>query len=62
MMLAKRIAYTLLCPAIVCLMAWLAGYNFDERGYTAFLVFYVSLGAALFVWWSPSWKPLDRDA
>lgn len=45
-----RIFYTILAPIVVCIMAWLGGFDFDKRGFVAWVVFYCSFFSALFTW------------
>ena len=52
----KRIGATLAVPAVSAAVAWVGGYDFDERGFwqayaLAFVLFFMAL-----VWLYPGWK------
>ncbi len=38
-----KFVFAILSPFIVCFGAWCGGFDFDERGFEAFLVFTVTL-------------------
>lgn len=46
----KRIIITACAPIVVCSLAWLAGFDFDKRGFSAFAVGYISFFSAFFAW------------
>lgn len=52
----KRIACSIFAGLAVCAMAWIGGFDFNERGFIAFFVAYVSACAALMTYWFPNWK------
>jgi len=47
----KKYIYALLVVAVVFLMSWAQGFNFDERGSTLFITLYlaISLGGLAYV-------------
>ena len=52
----KRIASSILAFWFVLGSAWTLGFNFNERGLAAFLVFYIGVLVPFFVYIHPSWK------
>ena len=52
----KRIACSIFAGLAVCAMAWICGFDFNERGFTAFFVAYVSACAALMTYLFPNWR------
>lgn len=46
----KRIIITACAPIVVCALAWLAGFDFDKRGFIAFAVGYSAFFSAFFAW------------
>lgn len=52
----KRVICALLAASIVCGLAWLWGFDFNERGDTAIVVAYLALAASGVVYFFPGWK------
>jgi len=52
----KRIAWTIGLAALVPVMAWLLGFDFNERGLAAFLTACMTLAAALMTYTCPIWR------
>lgn len=46
----KRIFITACAPIAVCSLAWLAGFDFDRRGFNAFMVAYIAFFSTCFAW------------
>lgn len=51
--MTSKIIYTILAPALVCFLAWLGGFDFDTRGFSAFYVGIWSIFASLVAWTYP---------
>lgn len=51
----KRALCSIGAGLIVCGLAWVAGFDFTERGYTAFCVAVASLWAVFLVCTYPGW-------
>jgi hypothetical protein len=52
----KRLTATILSAIGVCVMAWIAGFDFDERGATAFFVAAFAIVFPIFVYTCPLWS------
>jgi hypothetical protein len=52
----KRALWSLAVAASVPALAWVGGFDFNERGYVAFMVALYTPAAGLSVWFFPSWK------
>jgi hypothetical protein len=52
----KRIACALGSGLLVCLFAWLAGFDFNERGFKTFVVAYSAVSFMALVYFFPNWK------
>ena len=52
----KRILVTIAVMATCLILAWLAGFNFDKRGVSAFFVTLYTLMIGGFVFAYPGWK------
>lgn len=46
----KRLLFTAATAAVVPASAWIVGFNFDERGWNAFVVFYMTMVAGIIGW------------
>lgn len=53
----KRLACSICAALTVCLLSWLGGFDFNERGGAALLVGYFSLGAGVLTYLIPGWEP-----
>lgn len=51
----KRIVYSVLAALGVCALAWLMGYDFDERGGQAVGTALAAIGVAGFIYSCPLW-------
>lgn len=49
MNIKTRIALAIAGTALVCLGAWMAGFDFNERGWRAFMVYLVAVGAFILI-------------
>ena len=52
----KRLAASLGAALTVCFLFWVSGFDFDERGFFAFLCAWCSLGAGAMVYVCPLWE------
>lgn len=43
----KRIFYASLSATVILVGAWLAGFDFDTRGFNAFFVYYITMAVVL---------------
>lgn len=51
----KRITCSIAAAGLVCLLAWLSGFDFNERGGTALLVAYLTLVTGGATYFFPGW-------
>jgi hypothetical protein len=51
----KRYFVSTVCAAVVPVMAWLAGYNFDKRGEGAFFTAWIAITVWVLVFVHPHW-------
>lgn len=51
----KRIVVSLLVSALVPALAWIGGFDFDERGFIALFVCLYAIGAFVFTYAWPGW-------
>lgn len=48
-----RFIQSIIGVAFVCFMAWTAGYDFDTRGFAAFMVSYLAFAAFVGIYFFP---------
>lgn len=51
----KRIAVSCLCVVFVPIGAWVAGFDFNERGFEALFIYFFCLSVFAFVFICPYW-------